>query len=332
MVKGSPSKRPDWTPWHARLHQTLRSRQLLPPDERVLIAVSGGQDSCCLLQLLMDLRSKWNWNLGVVHCDHRWRSDSSANADQVESWVAQQGLGCYRITALKPPLSEATARQWRYDVFQAIAEQDHYTRVVTGHTASDRAETLLYNLMRGSGTDGLQALAWQRGLGDRSWLVRPLLDFTRTETGEFCQQHQLPVWEDSTNQDLGYARNRIRLELLPYLENHFNPQVTSHLAQTAELLTDDVTYLDDLANQLFQQAHDPSRPGLHRPTLQTIAIALQRRVIRHFLCQHLPHHSDFKQIEKVRALLTAPNRSQTDPLPGSAIAQVDMPWLILKNY
>jgi tRNA(Ile)-lysidine synthase len=105
-----------------------------------------------------------------------------------------------------------------------IAQENHYNCIVTGHTASDRAETLLYNLIRGTGADGLQALTWRRLLSSGIVLVRPLLEVTRVQTGQFCQDMHLAVWEDSTNLDLNYARNRIRQDLLPYLQTHFNPK------------------------------------------------------------------------------------------------------------
>jgi len=110
-------------------------------------------------------------------------------------------------------LKSEAARQ--YKALQAIAEENGYNCIVTGHTASDRAETSLH-LIRGSGADGLQALTWRRRLSSGLALVRPLLEITRAETAQFCQDMQLTVWEDSTNQDLKYARNRIRQKLLPY--------------------------------------------------------------------------------------------------------------------
>ncbi|HEY9802828.1 MAG TPA: tRNA lysidine(34) synthetase TilS, partial [Leptolyngbyaceae cyanobacterium] len=245
-----------WTNLHAKIHRTIRSRRLFERGQRLLVAVSGGQDSLCLIKLLLDLQPKWGWELGIAHCDHRWRDDSQANAHHVKNLAENWGVSFYLETANKPVNSEATAREWRYQALSAIAQAHNYQYIVTGHTASDRAETLLYNLMRGTGADGLQALTWQRSLTGNIWLVRPLLEITRQQTEQFCQEFQLPIWEDSTNQDLKYARNRIRQELIPYLQTNFNPQAELAIAQTAELLQAEVEYLEQLAQQLKEEAMD----------------------------------------------------------------------------
>ncbi|MCC5601178.1 tRNA lysidine(34) synthetase TilS [Nostoc favosum] len=326
-----------WTPLHAKIHRTIRSRHLFERNQRLLIAVSGGQDSLCLIKLLLDLQSKWGWDLGIAHCDHRWRSDSEANAHHVENLAKTWGIAFYLETANEPINSEAAARDWRYQALSAIAKANNYQYIVTGHTASDRAETLLYNLIRGTGADGLQALTWQRPLTTGIMLVRPLLEITRTQTEQFCQEFKLPIWEDSTNQDLQYARNRIRQELIPYLRENFNPQVESALAQTAELLQAEVEYLEKSAQELREEAmnmghKEDSLPPLrfNRRVLQKAPLALQRRVMRQVLQQILTDAPSFEHIEKLTALIIAPNRSQTDPFPGGAIAQVEGDWICLK--
>ena len=329
-----------WTPLHAKIHRTIRSRHLFERNQRLLVAVSGGQDSLCLIKLLLDLQSKWGWYLGIAHCDHRWRSDSQANANHVENLAKTWGISFYLETANEPINSEATARDWRYQVLSAIAQANNYQYIVTGHTASDRAETLLYNLIRGTGADGLQALTWQRSLTTSIMLVRPLLEITRIQTEQFCQEFKLPIWEDSTNQDLQYARNRIRQELLPYLRQNFNPQVESALAQTAELLQAEVEYLEKAAQQLREKAmgiedqEDSLTPlvplRLNRRVLEKAPLALQRRVMRQVLQQILTDAPSFEHIEKLTALIIAPNRSQTDPFPGGAIAQVEGDWICFK--
>ncbi|MBD2409626.1 tRNA lysidine(34) synthetase TilS [Nostoc calcicola FACHB-389] len=334
-----------WTPLHAKIHRTIRSRHLFERNQRLLVAVSGGQDSLCLIKLLLDLQSKWGWDLGIAHCDHRWRSDSQANAHHVENLAKTWGVSFYLETAKEPINSEAAARDWRYQALSAIAQANNYQYIVTGHTASDRAETLLYNLIRGSGADGLQALTWQRPLTTGIMLVRPLLEITRTQTQQFCQDFQLPIWEDSTNQDLQYARNRIRQEFIPYLQKNFNPQVESALAQTAELLQAEVEYLEKAAQQLREEAmvwgmgdgalgmehgEDFVYLRLNRRVLQKAPLALQRRVMRQVLHEVLADAPGFEHIEKLTALIIAPNRSQTDPFPGGAIAQVQGDWIYLK--
>ncbi|MDB9374248.1 tRNA lysidine(34) synthetase TilS [Nodularia sphaerocarpa] len=326
-----------WTDLHAKIHRTIRSRHLFERNQRLLVAVSGGQDSLCLIKLLLDLQPKWGWYLSIAHCDHRWRTDSEANADHVEKLAKSWGVSFYLETATQPLNSEAAARNWRYEALSAIAQANNYQYIVTGHTASDRAETLLYNLMRGTGADGLQALTWQRPLTADIFLVRPLLEMTRQQTEKFCQEFNLPVWEDSTNQDVKYARNRIRQELIPYLQTNFNPKVESALAQTAELLQAEVEYLEQAAHKLRSEAiaqgmangANGSELRLNRRILQKAPLALQRRVIRQILQQILTEAPSFEHIEKLTGLIIAPNCSQTDPFPGGAIAQVQGDWICL---
>ncbi|MEM9906587.1 MAG: tRNA lysidine(34) synthetase TilS, partial [Cyanobacteria bacterium P01_D01_bin.44] len=311
-----------WSQAHAKLHTQLRaSNFLLPGGCPILIAVSGGQDSLCLAKLLSDLQPKWHWRLAIVHCDHLWRSDSTANADHVRHLATQWQLPCFIETASSPITSEAAARQWRYQIFETLAQQHGFTCVATGHTATDRAETVLYNLLRGTGLDGLQALTWQRSLSLTAadiLVTRPLLGFTRQETGAFCEAMALPVWEDSTNEDLTYRRNRIRQELMPYLRSHFNPQVEHTLAHTAELLTAEVAYLEAQTDQLYADLvqRDGATWRIERTRFRQVPLALQRRLARRVLLEAMPEAPQFEHVEKLIKLAGMPKRSQTDPFPG----------------
>ncbi|TAE56571.1 MAG: tRNA lysidine(34) synthetase TilS [Nostocales cyanobacterium] len=324
----------NWTQLHAQIHRTIKTRNLFKRNQSLLVAVSGGQDSLCLIRLLLDLQPKWGYNLAIAHCDHRWREDSQANANHVQSLAQNWDVPFHLEIANQPVNSEATARNWRYQVLTSIAQINNYQYIITGHTASDRAETLLYNLMRGTGADGLQALTWQRQLTDKIILARPLLEITRTQTGKFCQELNLPIWEDSTNHNLQYARNRIRNELLPYLKANFNPQVESHIAQTAEILQAEVEYLEQMAHQLRLEASAKDEKGdlrVNRHLLKKQPLALQRRVMRQILLEILPDAPNFEHIEKITALINAPNRSQTDPFPGGAIARVENQWILIQR-
>ncbi|MFP5269242.1 tRNA lysidine(34) synthetase TilS [Coleofasciculus sp.] len=328
------SKRSDWTPLHARIHQTLKTRQILAPSRHVLVAVSGGQDSLCLMKLLLDLQPKWKWQLAIAHCDHRWPADKGL-ADHIQQLAQGWAIPFYLEIAAQVTQSEGAARQWRYQALGKIAQTHGFQDVVTAHTQSDRAETVLYNLIRGTGVDGLQSLTWQRPLVPGVQLVRPLLEVTRGETGEFVDQQHLPVWLDAYNQDLRYARNRIRQEVLPYFKTHFNPQVETVVGHTAELLRADVEYLETAARSLREQAmvstseNEPKTAlKLNRLVLRQAHLALQRRAIRQFLAIVQSTAANFEQIEAITALINAPNRSGTSSFPGGASAQVQGDWII----
>ena len=319
-----------WTPLHSQLHQCLIDRQLLPLGANILVAVSGGQDSLCLGQLLRDLQSRWQWQLAVAHCDHGWTQDIGI-ADRVAQVTARWMLPFHCETTANLPETEAAAREWRYQSLISIAQTTGSTYLITAHTQTDRAETLLYNLVRGAGADGLCAMSWQRQLTPEISLVRPLLEVNRAQTGEFCREYQLPVWEDAYNQNLKYARNRLRLEIIPQLAAEFNPQVESHLARTAELLRADVEYLESLARDWYQQALDEQGVKLDRAILKSISLSLQRRVIRQFLAQALGKMPTFSQIEDTIVLINAPNRTRTSTFSHGLAAEVSGKWIVVRQ-
>ncbi len=319
-----------WTPLHARVHQTLKDRLILPSKKQLLIAVSGGQDSVCLLKLIIDLQIKWDWKIAIAHCDHGWASDLGI-ADHVQNLASDYNIPFYLKVASTMKETEAAAREWRYQALQEIAEEYGFTEVVTGHTLSDRAETVLYNLIRGAGSDGLSALTWKRPLTNTINLVRPLLNVSRSETLEFCQQFALPIWEDAVNANLDYARNRIRQQLIPYLKDNFNPQVETTLAQTSEILRLETEYLETEAKKILDLAMDEKKSKLHRDRLKLIPLALQRRVMSQFLQQIIIKKPNFEQIEAAVNLIHAPRRSRTSSFPGNIILEVEDNYIIKRK-
>jgi tRNA(Ile)-lysidine synthase len=324
------NQKSDWSLFHGRLHQKLRQDNLLPKQANILIAVSGGQDSLCLAKLILDLQAKWQWKIAIAHCDHNWSTDEGI-ADHVEKVARNWSLDFYLTQATNLEEKEAAARKWRYQALIEIAENHNFNYIVTGHTKSDRAETFLYNLIRGSGADGLSSLNWQRNLTPNIQLIRPLLDFTRQETLEFCQQFNLPIWQDAFNSNLKYARNRIRQDLIPYLQTNFNPQVENSLVQTAALLRADVEYLEAQATELLSTIKDSDKQALNRIKLQQVPLALQRRIVRQFLPQIIVKQPNCEQIEAVRNLINAPNKTRTSTLNKGIFAEVSGEWIIFKE-
>lgn len=318
-----------WTDYHSKFHQTLKDRLLLPKNSRILIAVSGGQDSLCLAQLCLDVRSKWQWQIAIAHYDHGWKLDEGLGI-HVEKIAHNWGIEFYLDKATETiPETEAKARKYRYQGLINIAKNHQFHYLLTGHTLSDRGETFLYNLIRGAGMEGLSALQWTRKLTDNITLVRPLLNFTRSDTLSFCQQLQLPIWEDKYNDNKKFARNRLRLDLIPYIKKEFNPKIEQHLAQTAEVLRGDVEFLTQEAEKLFNLAIDNDR--LTRSILRDKPLSLQRRVVRMFLNQKLETMPNFEQIEAVVRLIDAPNLHRTSSLSQGKFAQVREDSIVIES-
>ena len=206
----------------------MRAHDLLPPGP-LIVAVSGGTDSVALLLLLCALAPELGLDIHVAHFDHRLRPrESAGDADFVARLAQEHGATIRLGRAQRPPKSEDEARSLRYAFLRRTARERGATRIATGHTRDDQAETVLLHAARGSGIGGL---AGMRPLRDD--IARPLLTVGRPETAAICAQAKIEPREDASNRDLAYARNRVRHTILPELER-INPQVRAALARLAD--------------------------------------------------------------------------------------------------
>ncbi len=276
-----------WTPWHHRLHQQLlTSPNLLPQGKTLVLAVSGGQDSMALLGLLRDLVPMHHWTLELWHGDHHWHQQSSQIAAELNQWCDGQNLPLQIEVAPKDlPQTEADARSWRYRCLTQLANTSR-ADAVTGHTASDRAETVVYQLSRGSDLAGLSSLRAVRPLQahapEGAQLRRPLLCFTRDETAQICSNLQLPIWNDPGNQSTDFARNRIRQDVIPVLEE-LNPGCSRRLAELAERMSqlrDTQQILGALALTTLK-----NNEGLDRKALGLLPRPTRRQLLAQWLNQ-----------------------------------------------
>jgi tRNA(Ile)-lysidine synthase len=260
-----------------------------------------------LTGLLRDLQSLHGWQLSLWHGDHGWRCEATAQAAALEAWAQTQGLRLHRQRAEPAPTSEAAARQWRYSCLLHQAKDLGCAHVLTAHTATDRAETLLLNLARGSHRRGLAALRAARPLAKGLQLVRPLLPFTREDTARICRQMGLPIWLDPSNADPRFSRNRVRAEVLPVLEA-LHPGATTRIAALAERLAQE----DDQAEELLGLALTALTPpegqregaaSLARRPLARLQQANQRRVLQHWLRHHWGRALDARSLDQLQARL-----------------------------
>jgi tRNA(Ile)-lysidine synthase len=271
-----------------QVQQTLQEYQMLDRGRTLLVAVSGGPDSMVLLHTLWHLREPLAIKLFVAHLNHQMRPGATEDALFVEATANDLGIRCISTTIdvlsyqrqhkLSP---EDAARQVRYAFLRATAAQLGADRIAVGHTADDQAETVLLHLLRGSGLRGLCGIPPIRGP-----IIRPLIRVLRRDVLEYARRHRVPCRDDPTNAQRRYTRNRIRLDLLPALQQGYNPRFVQALCTTAQLLADDEAALQAMSRQCFLSARLPSTSEqiqLQIDALTPLAPGLQRRVLRRAL-------------------------------------------------
>lgn len=235
---------------------------LLHPGDRVVIGVSGGPDSLCLLDVLHHLAARHGLELHVAHLNHGLRPDAAADAEFVRAEAAVRACRFWtetadvRAAAAARKLSlETAARELRYDFLWRVAGQASAERVAVAHTADDQAETVLMHILRGTGLRGLRGMLPKRVM-DEVYLIRPLLRTTRADVVFYCAEHKLAPRTDSSNDDRSFTRNRVRHELMPALEA-FNPNIGTTLARMAEAAAGDYEIWLDAVSALWQATVQP---------------------------------------------------------------------------
>ena len=218
------------------------------PGGSILCAVSGGRDSMCLLHYLHTLSRQRDFRVAAAHLNHGMRPTAARDEALVRSFCAERDIPFYAgyekvyDRARDWDLGvEETGRRLRYDFLERTAEEIGAERIATAHHMGDQAETVLLNLLRGTGPEGLGGIPPVRGR-----LIRPLLNTTRQEIENYLNEWSVPHVEDETNGDLAYARNRLRLEIWPQLEG-INAAARENIARAAGIIRRESAYLDALA-------------------------------------------------------------------------------------
>jgi len=230
--------------------------------EHIVLGLSGGPDSVCLFYALLKLREELNISLHPVHINHQFRP-GPAEEDQayVEQLCEKHGLRCDTFVfdcnaiAKKQGISgEEAGRNARYQAFYQVAGKvmgengldATQVKIAVAQNQNDQAETLLMRIMRGTGTEGLAGIEYEREGEGGMKVIRPLLDVDRKAIERYCEDHQLEPRRDHTNQEAIYTRNKIRLELIPYMEKNFNPNITEALNRLSAIAREDKDYMDSV--------------------------------------------------------------------------------------
>ena len=305
------------------MHRFIAQHKMIEDGETVLIAVSGGADSLALLYGLHALHSQLRCHLHVVHLNHCLRPDADTDAYFVQQHAVLLNLPCTIQQVDVPRLAkrwklsvETAGRKARYQFYDSVCSETDATKVALGHHQDDVAETVLMNLIRGSGANGLKGIAPVR----ETKFIRPLVTFTRQQIEAFLTSIDVVPRQDATNTDVRYLRNRVRHELMPQLGRDYNPNIKAALSRTADVLGAESEYLDTVARTAFATCRiQELQKGvvLDREKFCQYHIALQRRILQQSVSEMLGMVSDlyFAHYEAMLTVIEADTPNAALPLP-----------------
>lgn len=320
----------------------LERHHMTVPHDKIVLGVSGGADSVCLLFLLLEYAKRTPLELAVVHVNHLIRPDAGEDAEYVRQLCVQNGIPFHlaeedvRERARREKCSEEDAgRRVRYEAFAKVAGEWGARKIAVAHTCDDNAETMLMHLFRGSGLSGLCGIAPVResvyeednalsvdkeGSAEGGvWIIRPLLPLRRQEIEVYLQEIGVTWRNDSTNESDDYARNRIRHHIMPYAQDHISQNAADRMQGTAELLRETEDFLEQETERALQRCMvaDVGKLILCRDVFQTLHPAIQKRILFRLAKELSPTGKDISRIhveDMLRVIGQEGNRSLNLPM------------------
>mgnify|MGYP004649601495 FL=1 len=231
-----------------KIEETIKKYNLIEENDIVVVAVSGGPDSMCLLDNLIKLKDKLKIKeLVVAHLNHMIRQEAKSETEYVEKFCKDNNIKCYtkfvkveEIAKNQKIGTEEAGRNARYEFFDEVMKETNANKIAIAHNKKDNCETVLMHLMRGSGLSGLSGIKpYSNGK-----YIRPLINCSREEIENYCKEQNLDPKFDKTNEDNDYTRNRIRNELIPYIEKNFNPNIIETVNRLSQVIDETESYME----------------------------------------------------------------------------------------
>lgn len=233
-----------------KVKKTIEKYNLLEKTDKILVGVSGGPDSITLLNILYEL----GYNICVAHVNHGLRENAEKDEKFVQNFCEQRNISCFvkkvKLKDIKLNMTlEELGRKVRYDFFYEILNKESCTKIATAHNANDNAETVMMNIIRGSGLSGLKGI---EPIRDKV-IVRPLIEVTRKEIEQYCLDNNLNPCHDETNDEAIFTRNRVRLELLPYIEKNINSNIIVNINRMSEIVSMEEEFIQKQVDKAYQE-------------------------------------------------------------------------------
>lgn len=264
--------------------QTIEKYNLINNGDKIVIGVSGGPDSICLLHILNSIKSELGISIYVAHINHMIREVADDETKYVEEFCERIGVKCYikkadvvSIAKESGKGTEETGRNIRYQFFDEVAEKVGANKIATAHNKNDRAETVIFNILRGSGLSGLKGIEAKR---DEKY-IRPLIEIGRDEIEKYCNDNNLDPKYDESNLETVYTRNKIRNIVLPYIKKEFNPNIINTINRLSEVAEEENNYLNKITEDAFNNVliEKNKNIALDLKKFNNLELVIKRRVI-----------------------------------------------------
>ena len=306
------------------VRKTIDNHKLLTKGDKVLVSVSGGPDSLALLHILHRLQQDYDLSLYVFHLDHMFRGEESkADAEYVKLFAERLEIPV-NIREYDVPTyikennlsKQAAAREIRYQLCVELANDIGADKIALGQHADDQAETVMINFLRGAGLEGLSGI---NPIRDNRF-IRPLLEVWRKDIDNYCEEYNLQPRLDSSNFKPVYLRNKIRLELLPYLEDEFNEGIKENLNRMAEIIRVENDFLESYVVKEYKRIlanESQNKLSLYLESLRDLDLAIQRRVFRKAISSFCGTKKDyyFHHIQQIEELINVGETGSIIQLP-----------------
>ena len=236
--------------------ETINKYHLIEENDYIVLGVSGGPDSTCLFHVFLELQKQIKFKFVVCHINHQIREEAILDEQYVENMCKIHNIPFFvkreqviDIAKKQKIGTEEMGRKIRYEFFNEILKQQNANKIATAHTKNDLSETVLMNLLRGTGLSGLKGIEPKR----ENKYIRPLIECEKQEIDEYCKEKRLEPKIDKTNFENIYTRNKIRNKLIPYLKEEFNPNVIESLARMSEIISNEDKYIENLTKKYYNE-------------------------------------------------------------------------------
>ena len=275
----------------------------------ILVSISAGQDSICLIKILENIKQNFIKFLEIeyIYIDHQWKKNSQSQVNHIINYLKCSNSSIYIYQIKIKCYSETQARIYRYQALFNHANNHNNYIIITGHNLTDKLETFLQNLFKGTTIDGATSLSEYRKNVYNIILFRPLIYNSRNEIYWLCKKLYLPIWSDQTNYYYNIQRNRLRYELLPYLKNYFSINIEKHLTSFLNIANTDNEYLKQNTIKLYLLTHHNKKIAINYQIIHKQHIAIQKRILQLFSFHHFNQMFNKNIIEKIILYLNFPN-------------------------